>query len=537
MDFDPKHLIQEIEYNVSKRDKIKAGIVLSYFFDLDKEYRAQVLRILATGDPSFSLPYFLEFLQKEPNLIEDSDFETAFLEVIFADPHLFGDMLTSGAEPRTLLIKFAGETKLPDFVPYLTEILTSTNEEDILEATILALGQIGDPQATTPVSEFLYSNNRTLMLAAIKALGQIGSPTAIKRLSEKMGQDPNIDLLILDIFGKIQDSLSLTKLNETLSSHYAHLRNYAKNKLVKIGSKVVPFLIENLNYDDPDLLIHTLNVLGEIGDPAAVMPIRKLLNSHPQNSNVRFAAYEALGMLPIDKGAYTLAAGLMDEDEQVRVAAASAIEKNLNPVLVAGIRNMVKEKNKETFNLVKAVITAQAKDLFLNLLAEDSFKEVALDYLKTKTPEDVRNFYFELLRKYGYAELIDKPKSKKKEPKKKIAVAVDDSKMILSLYKSNLFELGFEPVLFANPKEAVEWLKKNKPVIVFTDLNMPQMTGIQLTAETRKIYSKKQLPIIMVTTQNEATDNEAALEAGVSDILYKPFTKESLEEKVKEYIG
>ncbi len=62
-----------------------------------------------------------------------------------------------------------------------------------------------------------------------------------------MGHDTHLDLLILDIFSQIQDTLSLQKLNETLSSHYAHLRNYAKNKLVRIGSKAVPFLVENLN--------------------------------------------------------------------------------------------------------------------------------------------------------------------------------------------------------------------------------------------------------------------------------------------------
>jgi len=108
--------------------------------------------------------------------------------------------------------------------------------------------------------------------------------------------------------------------------------------------------------------------------------------------------------------------------------------------------------------------------------------------------------------------------------------------MILSIYKASLFELGFEPRLFAKPEEALEWLKENKPNIMFTDLNMPGLTGIELTAKTRQIYKPEELTIIMVTTQNEATDNEAAKEAGVTDILYKPFTKDILEAKIKEYL-
>jgi len=534
LDFDPQDLIKEIAYNVERKDKIKAGLVLNYFFDLEPEHRAQVLRILATGEPDFSLPYFLDFLQKDKKLIEDTEFKTALLEVVFADPHLLGDYLKNGVEPREILLQVAGETKLPELVPYLTEILTSTEEENILKCTIEALGNIGDPQATTPVSEFLYSNNRTLILAAIKALGKIGSPTAIKRLAEKMGHDTHLDLLILDIFSQIQDTLSLQKLNETLSSHYAHLRNYAKNKLVRIGSKAVPFLVENLNFDDPDLVIHTLNVLGEIGDEAAVLPIRKLLSNQPKDSNVRFAAYEALGFLPVDKGAYTLAAGLTDKDEQVRVAAASAIERNLSPVLIAGIRNMVKGEDEEVKNVVKAIITAQTKELFLNLLPEDNFKKLALDFLQKKCPPDLRNYYFELLEKYGYKDLV--PRAEEEKEEKPVALAVDDSKMILSIYKASLFELGFEPRLFAKPEEALEWLKENKPNIMFTDLNMPGLTGIELTAKTRQIYKPEELTIIMVTTQNEATDNEAAKEAGVTDILYKPFTKDILEAKIKEYL-
>lgn len=537
VDFDPNDLIKEIEYNVKQKDKIKAGLVLGYFFDLDKEHRRQVLRILATGEADFSLPYFLDFLQKEESLIEDVDFKTAILEVIFSDPNLFGDMLKNGVEPREILISLAGESKLPDFVPYLVDILLNNEEENILKEVIDALGDIGDPQAVTPISEFLYSNNRSLILAAIKALGKIDSPTAIKRLSEKMGQDANLDLIILDIFSKTQDTLSLKKLNETLSSHYAHLRNYAKNKFVQIGSKAVPFLVENLTYDDPDLLIHTLNVLGEIGDATAVMPIRKLLETNPKDSNVRFAAYEALGFLPVEKGAYTLAAGLTDPEEQVRVAAVSAIEKNLSPILVAGIRNMVKNKDKETQNIVKSIIMAQAKDLFLNLLVEENFKKLALDFLKKESPEDIRNYYFELLTKYGYGDLIKKEKKKKEKVEARpVALAVDDSKMILSIYKSSLFALGFDPKLFAKPEEALDWLKKNKPAIMFTDLNMPGLTGIELTKKTRQIYGPEELTIIMVTTQNEATDNEAAKEAGVTDILYKPFTKEILGSKIKEYL-
>ena len=91
-------------------------------------------------------------------------------------------------------------------------------------------------------------------------------------------------------------------------------------------------------------------------------------------------------------------------------------------------------------------------------------------------------------------------------------------------------------MLFEFPASALEWLQSNTPEMVLTDLNMPDITGIDLAREIRKSFSKKDLPVIMVTTQDEANDNKAALEAGVNDILRKPFTAESLGAVFKKYL-
>jgi CheY-like chemotaxis protein len=62
---------------------------------------------------------------------------------------------------------------------------------------------------------------------------------------------------------------------------------------------------------------------------------------------------------------------------------------------------------------------------------------------------------------------------------------------------------------------------------------MPEITGIELVEKVRQYYSRKELPIIMVTTQNEMQDNEDALAAGVNGILAKPFTAETLQKAIK----
>ncbi len=120
-------------------------------------------------------------------------------------------------------------------------------------------------------------------------------------------------------------------------------------------------------------LVHTLNVLGEIGDESAIMPIRTLLNTVPRNPNVRFAAYEALALLPLRKGAYTLAAGLTDSEDHVCTAAARAIDRNFNEILAAGIKNMIRPQSDESRHIVKIIVNAQVDNIFLSLVNEDSF--------------------------------------------------------------------------------------------------------------------------------------------------------------------
>jgi CheY-like chemotaxis protein len=347
------------------------------------------------------------------------------------------------------------------------------------------------------------------------------------RLAERMGTDNEIDYMILSIFSDVQDQISLAKLNDTIRSHYAHMRTFAKSELVRIGPKAVPVLIENLLHDDPDFLIHTLNVLGDIGDESAVVPIRKLLTNEPKSPNVRFAAYEALAMLPLKKGAYTLTAGLSDPEDHVCIAAARAIDKNFSSILGAGIKNLLRGSKKEAQHIAKIIVDAQVDNILVHLADDELFEKLALVHL-THAHKDIRNHYHTLLVQAGKNNFAGKLTGAEEQVVRPKVVAVDDSRMILNIYKATLHELGFEPVLFEFPASALEWLQSEKPLLVLTDLNMPNITGVQLTEKIRKKYSAKLLPIIMVTTQNESQDIEEAYAAGVNSIVHKPFNSTSL---------
>jgi CheY-like chemotaxis protein len=161
-----------------------------------------------------------------------------------------------------------------------------------------------------------------------------------------------------------------------------------------------------------------------------------------------------------------------------------------------------------------------------------------VEYLSRQAHGDTRKNYIELLSANGMADLAATIESQADtEPQKALKVfAVDDSKMILNIYRSVLHNLGCDPVLFEFPAEAIEKVKEQKPDLIFTDLNMPEINGVDLTRAVREMHSKEQLPIIMVTTQNECQDNDAAMEAGISAILHKPFNEDSLRQAIEEHL-
>jgi DNA-binding response OmpR family regulator len=66
---------------------------------------------------------------------------------------------------------------------------------------------------------------------------------------------------------------------------------------------------------------------------------------------------------------------------------------------------------------------------------------------------------------------------------------------------------------------------------------MPEISGIQLTEGIRKKYSSEELPVIMVTTQSDTQDHDAAHAAGVNDILIKPFNPETLKAAMGKFIA
>jgi two-component system chemotaxis response regulator CheY len=114
------------------------------------------------------------------------------------------------------------------------------------------------------------------------------------------------------------------------------------------------------------------------------------------------------------------------------------------------------------------------------------------------------------------------------------AMIVDDSRAMRSMLRKILKENGFDVVAEAeNGRDALEQLQQHEFLdLMLLDWNMPIMNGYELLCEVRKHAKWKDMRVMLVTTETEASQIIRALDAGADEYLIKPFVKEALRDKL-----
>ena len=119
-----------------------------------------------------------------------------------------------------------------------------------------------------------------------------------------------------------------------------------------------------------------------------------------------------------------------------------------------------------------------------------------------------------------------------------VIITVDDSSTMRRIIKNTLTKLGFTNVLEAgNGVEGLDVLAKNEVDLIITDWNMPEMDGLTFVKTLRAKEEYKETPILMVTTEAAKEDILTALRSGVNNYVVKPFTPDTLQEKVNKLLG
>ncbi|WP_028491599.1 chemotaxis response regulator CheY [Thioalkalivibrio sp. ALE19] len=112
---------------------------------------------------------------------------------------------------------------------------------------------------------------------------------------------------------------------------------------------------------------------------------------------------------------------------------------------------------------------------------------------------------------------------------------VDDFSTMRRIIKNLLRDLGFNNTMEADDgSTALPMLQNGDFDFLITDWNMPNMPGIDLLREVRKDERLKSLPVLMVTAEAKRDQIVEAAEAGVNGYIVKPFTAETLKEKIEK---
>jgi two-component system chemotaxis response regulator CheY len=112
---------------------------------------------------------------------------------------------------------------------------------------------------------------------------------------------------------------------------------------------------------------------------------------------------------------------------------------------------------------------------------------------------------------------------------------VDDFATMRRILKNILKQIGLKNISEAeNGKAALKELRTEKFDLVLCDWNMPEMPGIELLNQVRSDDQLKAIPFVMVTAEAKRENILEAVKAGVSSYIVKPFTAETINEKLKK---
>lgn len=120
---------------------------------------------------------------------------------------------------------------------------------------------------------------------------------------------------------------------------------------------------------------------------------------------------------------------------------------------------------------------------------------------------------------------------------KKILIA-EDSPTMRSLIVSTIAAMGeFETVEAANGFEALRILPREKVDLIITDINMPDINGLELVSFIRNNENYRTTPLLIISTEGSERDREKGLALGANAYLVKPFVPQQLQELVRKYLS
>ena len=118
----------------------------------------------------------------------------------------------------------------------------------------------------------------------------------------------------------------------------------------------------------------------------------------------------------------------------------------------------------------------------------------------------------------------------------KTILTVDDSASIRQMINFTLKDAGYEVIEAIDGKDALAKLNGSSMHMLISDVNMPNMNGIELVRQVRANPAYKFIPIIMLTTESQDSKKQEGKMAGATGWVVKPFKPDQLLAVVKKVL-
>lgn len=117
-------------------------------------------------------------------------------------------------------------------------------------------------------------------------------------------------------------------------------------------------------------------------------------------------------------------------------------------------------------------------------------------------------------------------------------LVVDDFATMRRIVRNILKQLGFTNIAEADDgTTALEIMKTDKIDLVLCDWNMPKVSGLDLLKQMKADSDLKNIPFLMITAEAQKQNIIEAVKTGVNNYIVKPFTADTIAEKLKKIFG
>lgn len=446
---------------------------------------------------------------------------------------------------RMLCIKAAGQNSAAGACEQFNDILKNNQDDtELITETILALTKLDDPKVSDVILPYIDYQDATVVGLVIEKIADIGGDrgrdTLIHFIS-KCKQSASSACLGVGIaftqLAKFADDTSISFLISHIHTPHPTLRKIVLNQLITIGEDTLPFLEETLKKGDKDEKIMAANIIGLIGRKEGANILTELLDTKDElEENLKFASYEALGRIPSLRSIVSLIDGLSETKEMLLISVITAIDGLFNPGVAKTLIVALDEDAVQRQKILSAIIASRAKKLFEVVCQHRDHAEEMIKILSASQSDEATEFFTTLLDSMEDRETAEKLKQQITVSEEDTAtthlLVADDSRAMLHFYAAAAAEMNVRLSTADDGLKALNFLKEGGKVdILITDLNMPNMDGIELVKEIRTNL-KLDIPIIMASTESEKSQTELARQAGVTSFITKPFSREKLMEKV-----